>query len=187
MAYDTNQLFLVHEAGGRRAQKWVYEGTDAPETVAETGFISNAFVRGMKVGDEVLIKQYASSDLAVLTQPVLMTVSDISLSAGATLKRFWDYIGDPITASLTLSRVHVGKLLPANSGSAIALTVPASIFTRGEGVFAYQYGAGQLSFVAGVGTTIRTPSGLNAAAQYATIGVECIGTDEFLAVGNLTA
>lgn len=190
MAYDPNQLFLVQEAGGRRAQKWVYEGTDAPASVAETGFISDAYARGMKVGDEVLIKQYSSSALAILTQPVTMTVSAISASAGATLKRFWDEVGDAITASLTLSRLYVSKLQAANSSSPIVLTVPADTalesYNKGEGFLAYRYGVGALSFAAGGGVTIRSPSGLTANAQYSMIGVERIGADEWLAFGDLT-
>lgn len=101
-------------------------------------------------------------------------------------------ISDAISASTTLDRNSLGKVLYASSGSAIVLTVPADTsgvtFIEGETFTSLQYGTGQLSFAAANGVTIRTPSGLNAAGQFAIIGVMRLPTaNEWVAFGNLTA
>lgn len=191
MAYDRAGLYLVQEAGGRRAQKWCYEGIDTAATVCEAGFISDAYSRGMKVGDEVLIKQFASAALLTLTQPVKTVVFSISENAGAMLKRIWDEPGDAITASTTLTRALIGKILPVNSASQVVLTVPpdATIggVSGGEMFCAYMDGTGQLSWAATLPAVIHTPSGLNAATQYALIGLwHTPVANVWLAVGNLT-
>lgn len=95
-----------------------------------------------------------------------------------------------VTASLTLDRTRLGRITPATSGSAIVLTVPADTsavsYIDGEAFYAYQYGAGLLSFAAAGGVTIRTPSTLDALAQYAIIGVVRLPTaNEWLAFGAL--
>ncbi len=99
-------------------------------------------------------------------------------------------ISADITASTTLTRAHLGRVLPASSGSAVVLTVPADTssvsYIEGETFTAYQAGAGTLSFAAAPGVTIRTPVGLNASAQYAMIGVLRLPTaNEWLAFGSV--
>jgi hypothetical protein len=98
-------------------------------------------------------------------------------------------LADTITASTTLNRTHLGKLLPTSSGSAIVLTVPADTtsvaFIEGETFAAYQYGVGALSFAAANGVTIRAPVGLGASTQYAIIGVIRLPTqNEWLFFGS---
>ncbi len=56
-------------------------------------------------------------------------------------------------------------------------------------LFVAMWGAGQASLVAGVGVTIRVPAskGLNLTEQYSMGGVIKVGTNEWLAFGDLTA
>ncbi len=101
------------------------------------------------------------------------------------------YEGGTITASFTLTRAHLGRMLVCESASPIVITIPANTatiaFIEGEGFMAIMNGAGQLS-IAGSGATVNSPSGLNASAQYAIIGAVRMPTaNVWTACGNLTA
>lgn len=75
------------------------------------------------------------------------------------------------------------------AAGAVNWTIPpnSSVAYRiGTVIQACQYGAGQITIVAGAGVTIRTPSSLTSRAQYSTIGVRKRATDEWVAFGDLT-
>jgi len=84
MAYDTNELYLVHAAGGGNAQRWRYEGTDAITTVATAAYISDAADRGMRVGDIVDVLQFASTAKAAISAHDQLIATAVA-STGATL------------------------------------------------------------------------------------------------------
>jgi len=88
MAYSNDNLYCVQgfSVGGQRAQKWVYEGTDTVSAVMAAGFISNASERGMRVGDEIVVKQFSTTALTTLTQAERLIVSAVVAGTGATLK-----------------------------------------------------------------------------------------------------
>ncbi len=90
-----------------------------------------------------------------------------------------------ITASDTVVAADVNGLITYNSASAGTLTIPNDAtggFSANEFVAAYQAGAGAVSFVAGSGVTLRSPSGVAAAVQYGTIAVQRVGPNEWALV-----
>lgn len=97
------------------------------------------------------------------------------------------------TASYTLAAVDAAQLINMNVGSANNLSVPtnASVaFPIGTQILIYQSGAGQTTIqaVTPATTTIRSQgSKLKLAGQYAIAGLLKIGTDEWVAYGNLSA
>ena len=71
------------------------------------------------------------------------------------------------TASYTLVAGDADKIVEMNVGTANNVTVPAATFSAGQQIIVTQYGAGQVSFVAGSGMTIRSNGGkLKLNAQY---------------------
>lgn len=66
-----------------------------------------------------------------------------------------------------------GKTLKTTSGSAVSINVPAGLSIAPINV--YQFGAGQVTFVAGGGVTIHKPETLATSKQYA--GVTLSPTD----------
>lgn len=94
-------------------------------------------------------------------------------------------------ASYTLVLGDAEKLVEMNAAAANNLTVPPNAdvaFPVGTQILVAQYGAGQTSFVAGAGVTIRSEgSKLKMAAQYAAATLVKIADDEWYLFGSLTA
>lgn len=82
------------------------------------------------------------------------------------------------------------KLVSLSNASAISLSIPTNAtvaFPIGTQVILYQAGAGQVT-IGGAGVTIRSNgSKLKIAGQYAVATIIKIGTDEWVAAGNLSA
>ena len=92
------------------------------------------------------------------------------------------------TASYILVAGDNGKLIEMNVGSANNVTINNSLFSAGNQILVAQYGAGQVSFVAGSGVTIRSASGkLKLTGQYSMATIICISATEFYLAGDLTA
>lgn len=95
------------------------------------------------------------------------------------------------TVSYTLVAGDAGKLVGINNASAVNLTIPPNSsvpFVIDTYINLYQYGAGQITIVAGLGVTIRSASGkLKLAFQYSAGALIKIGTDEWLLTGDLSA
>ena len=95
---------------------------------------------------------------------------------------------DRKTASYTLVSSDNNKLIEMNVGSANNVTINNSVFTAGNQILVSQYGAGQVTFVAGSGVTLRSPSGkLKLTGQYSLATIICISATEFYISGDLTA
>lgn len=84
-----------------------------------------------------------------------------------------------------------GKLVTLDNGSAITLTIPPNgtvAYGIGTQINIMQLGAGQVTITPGAGVTIRSAgSKLKTSAQYAVATCVKIASDEWVAVGNLTA
>lgn len=84
-----------------------------------------------------------------------------------------------------------GKLITADNGSAITLTIPPNssvAFGIGTQINIMQLGAGQVTVTAGAGVTLRSAgSKLKTSAQYAVVTCCKIATDTWVVVGNLAA
>lgn len=92
------------------------------------------------------------------------------------------------TASYTLVAGDNGKLVEMNVGSANNVTINNSLFSAGNQILVAQYGAGQVTFVAGSGVTLRSASGkLKLTGQYSMATIICISATEFYIAGDLTA
>lgn len=73
--------------------------------------------------------------------------------------------------------------------SSNSFTVPASAtvpFSIGATLTVIQLGTGQTTLVAAGGVSIHTPSSLTARVQYSTVSVIKVGTDTWVAAGDLT-
>lgn len=84
-----------------------------------------------------------------------------------------------------------GKLITLNNAAAITFTVPLNssvAFGIGTQINLMQLGAGQVTISPTGGVTIRSGgSKLKTKEQYAVATIVKIGTDEWVAVGNLSA
>ena len=91
----------------------------------------------------------------------------------------------------TLVLTDAQKLVTLSNASAITMTVPPNssvAFETGDQVNLLQLGAGQVTIAAGSGVTIRSEgSKLKMKGQYATATLVKIATDEWVALGNLSA
>ena len=90
--------------------------------------------------------------------------------------------------SYTLVLTDVAKVVSLTNGSAITLTIPTNAttaFPLGTQILLYQGGAGQVT-IGGAGVTIRSQgTKLKISGQYAIAGLLKVGTDEWVAFGNL--
>ena len=93
------------------------------------------------------------------------------------------------TYTLVLTDAH--KLVTLSNASAITCTVPPNssvAFETGDQVNLLQLGAGQVTIAAGSGVTIRSEGAkLKLKGQYATATLVKIASDEWVALGNLSA
>jgi len=91
--------------------------------------------------------------------------------------------------SYTLVLTDVAKVISLTNAAAITLTVPANAsvaFPVGTQILLYQGGAGQVTISSSA--TIRSEgSKLKMFGQYAVAGLLKVGTDEWVAFGNLSA
>lgn len=91
----------------------------------------------------------------------------------------------------TIALADVGKLVTLDNASAITLTVPlnsTTAFSIGDQINLMQLGAGQVTITPAVGVTIRSGgSKLKSKEQYAVATLVKIGTDTWVAIGNLAA
>jgi hypothetical protein len=95
---------------------------------------------------------------------------------------------DRKTASYTLVSSDNNKLIEMNVATANNVTIDNSVFTAGNQILVSQYGAGQVTFVAGSGVTLRSPGGkLKLTGQYSLATIICISASEFYISGDLTA
>lgn len=92
--------------------------------------------------------------------------------------------------SYTLVLTDVAKVVSLTNAASITLTIPtnASVaFPTGTQILLYQGGAGQVT-IGGAGVTIRSQgTKLKINGQYGVAGILKVGTDEWVAFGNLTA
>jgi hypothetical protein len=96
-------------------------------------------------------------------------------------------IGARQTAAYTLTLFDSEKFIEINSASAVNVTIPANVFNRENQVNIAQYGAGQVTLVAGAGMTLRSAGGkLKLTSQYSTAGILFISSTEAYVFGDIT-
>ena len=91
----------------------------------------------------------------------------------------------------TLVLADSAKLVSLSNAASITLTVPANssvAYPTGTQIILYQAGAGQVTIAGAGGVTVRSNgTKLKLAGQYAVASLIKIGTDEWVAAGNLSA
>ena len=112
-------------------------------------------------------------------------MADGSVTTGSALT-----ITNRQTASYTLALTDADKLVEMNVATANNLTVPLNssvAFAIGTKIDIAQYGAGQTTFVATSGVTVRSAGGaLKIVGQYSAATLVKIATDEWYLIGNIT-
>ena len=94
------------------------------------------------------------------------------------------------STSYTIALADVDKMLLFSAASGVALTVPtnaAVAFPIGATVNVCQYGAGQLTITPNGGVTVSATPGLKTRAQYSAFSLIKVGTDSWVAFGDLSA
>lgn len=95
-----------------------------------------------------------------------------------------------VSASATLGGGAVFGAVHSTSATAVTLTVPANasepFYGVGSTIEVVQYGAGQVTIAAASGVTIRTAASYTTRAQYSSVTLRKIGSDEWLLSGDLT-
>lgn len=91
-----------------------------------------------------------------------------------------------LNAPGVLNAGHCEGMLVFQNGTASNFTVDGSLRV-GERVDWANFGAGQITFVAGSGFTLRSANGLKTRAQYSSGSLVRVSTSEYLVVGDLTA
>lgn len=80
-----------------------------------------------------------------------------------------------------------GKAITLSNASAITCTIPNSVFAAGDRVDFIQYGAGQVTFAAGSGFTLRSSgSKLKLSGQYSGATVYFLSASEGILIGDIT-
>lgn len=151
-------------------------------------------------GDGVAVGRGAScthaDSVAIGQQAATTAVNQIVLGTSSETVYIPGVLHAPVvanrqTSSYTLVLSDAGKVVEQNVGSANNLTVPPNssvAFPTGTVIEVMQYGAGQTTIAPGSGVTIRSSGGkLKLAAQYAGASLRKIATDEWVAVGELSA
>lgn len=93
------------------------------------------------------------------------------------------------TASYTAVLADAGTCVEMNVAGANDFTVPPNssvAFAIGTTISILQYGAGQVTLVAGAGVTLRNSASLTTRAQYSTIAIRKRATNEWIVTGDVT-
>lgn len=76
------------------------------------------------------------------------------------------------TASFTADADQLDRTTEVNAAAGVTATIPANVFKAGQKLRFVQTGAGLLTFAAGAGLTLNTPTTLKSAGRYSTLVVE---------------
>lgn len=131
-----------------------------------------------------------TSNLALgATAATAMPGDKVATDLGGAASNDSRFVGVPVsmqTAAYTLVAGDAGSIVEVNSASAVSVTVPASTFAAGQIVEVCQYGAGQVTIVAGSGVTLRNANGLKISAQYGSASIRFRSATEAVVSGSMT-
>lgn len=129
------------------------------------------------------------SRLAVGTDGQVLTAAS-GQSTGLQWASLYVVTANRQTGNYTLVIGDAGLVVEMNVAGANTLTVPPNssvAFATGTILEGVQYGAGQTTITPGSGVTIRSAGGkLKTTAQYSSFSLRKIGTDEWIAAGDLS-
>lgn len=135
------------------------------------------------------VKEVAPLNSPTFTGSVIVPTP--SASANPATKAYVDsVVTNTQTASYTLAASDAGKVIEMNVSSANNLTVPLNSSVAipvGTSIDVVQYGSGQTTIVADGGVTILSSgSKLKLTSQYSAASLYKRGTDEWIAMGDLS-
>jgi len=123
----------------------------------------------------------------------VLTASQMDDLAGTvnTLQNTYNTINAQTGLTYTFVSSDAFRTLVTTSNAlAITVTVPPSVFVKGQTVDIQSIGAGLTTFAAGSGVTITstgaTPSAPKLRAQYSAASLICTGTNTFTIVGDIS-
>jgi hypothetical protein len=93
------------------------------------------------------------------------------------------------SGSYTAALADANKVIRSTSATAVNITIPpqSSVAWPATTVLSgVQYGAGQVTIVAGSGVTLRNANGLKVSAQYGVWEARRLASDEWIVYGRMT-
>ena len=112
-----------------------------------------------------------------------------ALGASLLLKQDLNLAIQPNTASYTLVLANNGKTVTQNVATANNVTVPRNssvAFPIGCTIPIVQLGVGQVTIVAGTGTTLNASNGLKLRARYSMAFLHKVASDTWIVGGDVT-
>jgi len=141
------------------------------------------------LGSDVLITGYASgAGTVAATDTVVAAINKLNGNDG--LKQNLNLAIQANVASYTLVLADNGKTITQTLGTATNVTVPQNssvAFPIGCSIPIVQLGAGQVTIVAGTGTTLITSTGLKLRVQNSMAFLHKIATNTWVVAGDLVA
>ncbi len=167
------------------------------ETMSSGGNFDAGAINTEDIADSAITAAKIASNAvttAKIASSVTLTTPNIGAATGTSLETTGAVIAhfaqNPQVASYTLVLTDDGDIVTINNGSANNLTVPLNstvAFPVGTQITIIQIGAGQTTIVATGGVTINSTPGLKLRAQYSVATLIKLGTDSWIAAGDLSA
>jgi hypothetical protein len=98
--------------------------------------------------------------------------------------QFYTAVTTYSASTVTAAIGDLGALVLLSNATSCAVTIPPSYGSTGDTITLVQYGAGQVTVVAGSGVTLRYSTTLKTRSQYAAITAIKLGTNEWLVAGD---
>ncbi len=90
-------------------------------------------------------------------------------------------------AGYTILATDENTFIRSTSATAVTMTI-ANVLNIGESIQFIQFGAGQITFAAGAGATLRSvDSKLKSNKQYSVVAITCVASGEYLVTGDVAA
>jgi hypothetical protein len=163
-------------------------------TVGTSTIINYLVTRFNSETASTLVYLDGSKNLKSLSTATYPDITELSYLKGATssvqtqlnAKSPLNVTLDRKTSNYTLVAGDNGKVIEMNVATANTITINTGLFIAGNQVLVSQYGAGQTSFVAGAGMTLRSDGGkLKIGTQFSLATLIFISATEAYLTGNL--
>jgi hypothetical protein len=91
------------------------------------------------------------------------------------------------SSGYTILAADENTFIRSTSATAVTMTI-ANVLAVGESVQFIQFGAGQITFAAGSGATLRSVDNkLKSNKQYSVVAITCVASGEYLVTGDVVA